>query len=74
MEEKLEKNVSSGLGQGGHLQTVWPGGLVEGREAAETADQIVSILVTKKLHELLTLVVRGEDAGDKGEGETFKRN
>jgi len=41
---------------------------VGGREAAEAADQIVSILVTKKLHELLTLVVEGEDGGD-GERE-----
>ena len=41
----------------------------EGREAAEEADQIVSVLVTKKLHELLTLVVGGEDGGKRGEGE-----
>jgi len=30
--------------------------------------------VTKKLHELFTLVVGCEDGGDRGEGETFKRN
>jgi len=50
------------------LETVWLGGPVEGREAAEAADQIVSILVTKKLHEVLTLVAGGEDGGD-GERE-----
>ena len=37
---------------------------MEGRETAEEADQVVSTLVTKELHELLRLVV-GEDGGER---------
>ena len=37
---------------------------MEGREAAEAADGIVSILVMKKLPVLLT-IVGGEDGGDR---------
>ena len=47
---------------------------MEGKEAAVTADGIVSILVIKKLDQLLTLVVGGEDGGARGAGEPFKRN
>jgi len=65
------KDAGSGLRQGEALGTlVWLSGRVEEREAARAADWVGSILVTKKLHEFITLFLLGVRMEETAERES----
>lgn len=70
---RVKTHTCPGLRHGTTFEAVCPSERMRERETGQGADQIVSILVTKKLV-FLVLIVGGEDGGGRREGEPFKNN